>query len=111
MPGRRAPSAKVRLEEALEFLLRHGFRVEVALAVGAAEAAQERLLLWRLDALGEDVHAEAAAELDDAFEDGGGARISLRREEDGAVNLHRVHRERLEHGDGAVARASSIEVA
>src|SRR3954462_11146299 len=71
----------------------HGLREEVALPEVAAEVAQLRELRDSLDALGYDVHAEAARERDDGTDYLRVLSVVRHLRDERAVNLQCVNRE------------------
>ena len=62
-----------------------------------------------LDALGDDLQAHAAAELQQALDEGGGGRLGDDVGDEGPVDLDGVDRQPVQGGDGRVAGAEVVE--
>ena len=83
--------------------------VQVALAAGAAEPAQDGDLLGSLDALGDDLEVEGAAELDDRPGQHGPVAALADPVDERLVDLEDVDREPLEVAERRVARPEVVD--
>ena len=74
-----------------------------------AGCAQEELLLGGLDALGRDLHAEAAAETDHGMDDRRGVRRALDAAHEARIDLELVEREAAQIEQAGIAGAEIVE--
>ena len=81
----------------------------VALRQATAFGVEHRELLGALDALGDRVEAEAAAEAEERAQDRLRARIVLQRADEGAVELDLVEREAAQIAERGMADAEIVE--
>src|SRR6185437_14740539 len=81
---------------------------QVALHGVAAFVGEEGELFQGLDSLGHQRHAEAVAEVDDGGDDRGRLRIAAEIDDEGAVDLDLVERERLQIAQRGIARAEIV---
>ena len=81
---------------------------QVSLAYMAAGSFQQAFLCVGFDAFHQYPHVEAAAHLDDLLQYGQAALAVFSGEQHTAVNLHDIHGQVPQHGNGGVARAEVI---
>ena len=82
--------------------------MQIALHRVAAFLGEEGELLLGLDALGDDRHFEAVAEADHGADDRGRLRIAAEIDDEGAVDLDLVERERLQIAQRGIAAAEIV---
>ena len=87
---------------------RQGLAEQIALHAVAAFLGEEGELVDRLDALGDDRHFEAVAEIDHGADDRRRLRVAAEIHDEGAVDLDLVERERLEIAQRGVSAAEII---
>src|SRR3954464_6130606 len=87
---------------------RRGLAEQIALHRVAAFLRQETELLDGLDALGDDRHFEAMAKIDDGAHDRRRLRIPAEIDDEGAVDLDLVERERLQIAQRGVPTAEIV---
>src|ERR1700737_4569297 len=81
---------------------------QIALHRVAAFLGEEAELLLGLNALGDNRHFEAVAEIDDGADDRRGLRIAAEIHHEGAVDLDLVERESLQVAERGIARAEIV---
>src|SRR6267154_1557020 len=87
---------------------RRGLADEITLHRVAALLGEEAELLLGLDALGDDRHFQAVAEVDDGANDRRRLRAAAEVHDEGAVDLDLVERERLQIAQRGIAAAEIV---
>src|SRR4029079_16422694 len=99
----------VRAEQRRELVRGYGRAEVVTLHLVARAFAQERLLLGRLDAFGDDRQAQGLTHRDDRLGNRAIFRVARDLADEGAVDLQRVDREALQMRERRVARAEIVD--
>src|SRR5258705_1507096 len=96
-------------EQLRDALAGHRLADEVALHPVAARDPQGVRLVFRIHALGHDLHAQRARERDDGRDERHRARLLQHADDEGAVDLERLHRELREIAERGIAGAEVVD--